>query len=215
MGTLASRSVEASLFMICAEDELLQEEDTRTLDLCFKSSIARQAEHANSQSAFTTMVASLNLAWFKTGSWASFLVEVATSGHGGLGHVAERVIEPWMSNKELFERSDLVVFTLEAPTVMLLASEFSTRPLGKPLPRIERVCRCTVPTDAQRGKTWVVEHNARHGCAVRDVQIAAKCSLCGTTWRLESSRLDGEIYARHGRYCVKICYDGQHGWHHG
>jgi hypothetical protein len=112
-----------------------------------------------------------------------------------------------MSNKDLFQRSDLVVFALEAPITMLLASDFSTRPLGKPLPRIENVCQCVGLAVDEDRKVWVVEHNAQHGCALRDVVVSAKCSFCRRTWELNSACLDGEIYASSGRYCVKLVYD--------
>ncbi|KAG9099555.1 hypothetical protein FRC06_005158 [Ceratobasidium sp. 370] len=144
----------------------------------------------------------------------AFLLDVASSANRGLRNTIERVIEPWVFNEELFRQSDLVVFTLEAPTTMLLASEFSTRPLGKPLPQVNQVCRCVVLADDKQGEAWVVEHNARHGCSVEDVKLTAKCSLCGTTWPLESSDLEAEIYARYGRYSVNVSYNGQRGWHH-
>lgn len=167
--------------------------------------------NTHSQSVFATMVASLNLARFNAAGWASFILELAASTNPGPGCSVEQVIEPWMSNGELFERSDLVVFTLEEPTTMLLASKFSVRPLGKPLPPLENTCHCTLSSAGPESKEWMVEHNARHGRKVRDMVLRAKCSLCGTTWLLDTAQLGGEIYAAYGRYCVKVLRDAQQG----
>jgi hypothetical protein len=153
---------------------------------------------------FASMVTSLNLTRFKTGNWAPFLLDQADAMNGCHRNTVERVTDSWMFNKDLFQRSDLVVFALEAPATMLLASDFSTRPLGKPLPRIEKVCQCAVFSADKAVQAWVVEHNAQHECAVRDVVVSARCSLCGKTWLLNSAYLGGDIYASNERYCVKL-----------
>jgi hypothetical protein len=222
MRTLAKRSIEASLVMICAEDELLHNENTRLIQRCFKQCVdflavlmrhVQLAECADSQSVFALMIASFNLNRFKMGSWASFVLDSLGSSRGCV-NTAERVINPWMRNKGLFEHSDLVVFTREGPCTLLLASEFSTRPLGKPLPPIEMVCHCAVSATSQRQKVWLVQHNARHECAVRDVKLSVKCSFCKKTWLLETAWLNGVIYVHDGRCCVKVIADIDNGWHH-
>lgn len=219
MRKVAEGSVQASLVMICAEDELRCNGDTLLLEQSFRRCApllhsclrGRLAKYANSQSVFTRMIASLNLTRFSIGGWATFLLDLVASTDPRLRYGIEQVIKPWMANRELFERSDLVVFTSQEPTTMLLASEFSTRPLGKPLPSVEDACRCTLSSAGPERKEWVVEHNARHGYKVSAIVLRAMCSRCGTTWLLDTAHLGGEIYTKYGRYCVKALYDTQQG----
>ncbi|KAG9125524.1 hypothetical protein FRC07_007270 [Ceratobasidium sp. 392] len=82
---------------------------------------------------------------------------------------ADQVWTAWMMNKELLDQTDLVKFLTEAPATMLLASGCSMQPVGKPLPGIETFCLCKPTGQDANGKSWVFNHNAQHGCPVKDV----------------------------------------------
>jgi hypothetical protein len=170
------------------------------------------ANNANSQRSFETLIMSLNLSRFRAGSWASFLINLVTSPSRSGGCVMEDIVDHWMTSDELFYHSDLIILSLSGGTAAIIASEFPDRPFGRPLPNIETTCPCVVHVVGDGRKFWKVEHEARHGCSTKDVTLVVRCSLCERPWRLSCAHLSGKVCKRKERYCVKIGYQAQFGW---
>jgi hypothetical protein len=139
------------------------------------------------------------------------LADVAVASASSRLHPIELVVEKWMNNDEVFEYSNLIVFSVSAGTTMALASNISRRPMGKPLPDVAATCSC--PVDRSGGeKVWVVEHDARDGCLAKVVNVVARCSLCGRFWRLPTAGLAGTVKHVSGRYAITVGYYAKDGW---
>ncbi|KAG8734343.1 hypothetical protein FRC11_005330 [Ceratobasidium sp. 423] len=201
MSALSEQSNGRLLLMLCAEDELLDGHD-----------IGRLQEIFQKQSAFDTMITSLNMAHLRTRSWAKFIWDIISSQCQPNMNPVDRISTQWLNNKELVENSDLVIFPRSARTTMLLASSFPDRPLGKPLPNISTTCPCKPTGPHSNKKEWRVDHNAVDGGAAKDVHLTAQCSACSQTWSLETAHLIGTVRCVNGRFCVLIGYDGTLGW---
>lgn len=155
------------------------------------------------------VLACLNLGGFIPEDWGNFL------GHVGLAlltsekEVVTDLVRIWMSDSRLMGFSDLVWFSTERPTLMLVASPFPERPFGRPLPDIDACCACDLPADRPgrlKPKTWLVRHNGEGGMNVRDIQVEVQCSSCKQVWTLETSHMVGVLCEVNGLYSVVSRY---------
>ncbi|KAG8795539.1 hypothetical protein FRC12_012978 [Ceratobasidium sp. 428] len=193
MRQLSEHSEHSTVLMVSAEDELLDEDCTSSLERLFRK-----------QSIFKSAIVSLNLSRFKTRNWVDFVIAIASSHHQSVLPPLEYMASQWMCCSELFLRSDLVIFTRSAPTTMLLASDPSSRPMGRPLPNLKAVCACEViPQEAER-KAWEVVRQTAHGCLAKDVEM-----VC---WQLDTSGLAGRVIVDGGKCCVALTYSLANGW---
>ncbi|KAG8791749.1 hypothetical protein FRC12_008230 [Ceratobasidium sp. 428] len=189
--------------MVSAEDELLDETGTSFLERLFRKC---------RQSVFKSAIASLNLSRFKTRNWVNFVIAIASSYHQSALPPLEHMASQWMGCGELFLRSDLVIFTRSAPTTMLLASDPSSCPMGRPLPNLTAVCACEVASQGAERKVWQVSYRAVRGCLAKEFEVIACCGHCRRCWELDTSRLAGRVITVGGKCCVAIGYSLADGW---
>ncbi|KDN36762.1 hypothetical protein RSAG8_10626, partial [Rhizoctonia solani AG-8 WAC10335] len=189
------------LLLICAEDELLDRDDTAHLQELFER-----------QSTFDSMITSLNMSHFKIHGWARFALDVALSHSQTHSDLVSHIAARWMDNIELYETTDFVLFSRAQRATMFLASCFVDRPLGKPLPRIDTTCPCQPDTLTTNEKQWQVHHNAVNGCAARDVRMMAQCSACQQSWSLATTHLLGTVLCVGGNFSLQLELDRESGW---
>ncbi|KAG8720296.1 hypothetical protein FRC09_009789 [Ceratobasidium sp. 395] len=198
---LSERSEHSTVLMVSAEDELLDETRTSSLERLFRG-----------QSVFKSAIASLNLSRFKTRNWVDFVIAIASSYHQSVLPPLEYMASQWMRCGELFLRSDLVVFTRSAPTTMLLASDLSSRPMGRPLPNLAAVCACKLSSQGAERKPWEVVCRAVRGCLAKEFEVTVRCGHCRECWELDTSKLSGRVIAVGEKHCVAIGYNLADGW---
>ncbi|KAG9120910.1 hypothetical protein FRC07_003360, partial [Ceratobasidium sp. 392] len=121
--SLAERSERSTAVMICAEDSWKSEGSIPALEEWFRS-----------QATFETTIATLNLRRFRVAGWADLLADMVVDRSQSQRDTIELVVERWMRNREVFEYADMIVSSVSAGTAIALASDFSERPMGKPLP---------------------------------------------------------------------------------
>ncbi|KAG8768460.1 hypothetical protein FRC12_005546 [Ceratobasidium sp. 428] len=196
MSAFARRASTAGLVMIGGVEELTEEASCRAIQDGFRR-----------QSAFTYMTASFYLAVFRVRCWATFVVDMigAVSTRDGCAYT-EKAMECWMRNTMLYRYSDMIVFGEDESTAVLLASDIQMRPLGKVLPPVEDVCQCSVSSGAAP-KAWKVEYECFNPGPISKILAAVSCSNCGTTWRLNTESLVGNVHMLGERSCIAVPFD--------
>ena len=156
---------------------------------------------------FDAVLATLNLTRFRVGGWAAFIKDLVSSPLNRAHPSLEELTQCWMGCPGVFDHTDLVAFYRYHLPVMLLASPFDIRPLGRPLPDVKSTCVCSTTSSNFSSKIWVVKHNACDGKPVKEVEVSASCSCCHRTWCLPSSEMQGIVRHVAGRYSVSLPLD--------
>jgi hypothetical protein len=150
----------------------------------------------------------LNLQAFDSAHWGQFVADAGIALLGSGDSTVSILVHAWMQNQAFLLCTDLIWFSTERPTLLLLASPFHDRPCGRPLPDINVVCTCT-PSRAhpwRQKKKWVVHHNCQDGMPVREVQVTAECSVCRQTWTLPTKQMTGVMCEANDSFSVLAPY---------
>ncbi|CAE6434934.1 unnamed protein product [Rhizoctonia solani] len=87
-------------------------------------------------------------------------------------------INTWLTDSVACGHSDILYMDRFNPPHMWLFSPFDSRPLGKELPHLMEMCKCTQqkePSEDERRrrtrKVWMVSHNGKTGTALREIEL--------------------------------------------
>jgi hypothetical protein len=180
--------------------------------------------HHYSVYPFDIVIASRGLRRFRLGGWSSFITEIIGL-HPQRGQTPlEVVATSWMVNQDMFDHTDLVIFSKSSSPVMLQSSPFVERPLGRSLPDIHDICCCHARSRSRKAsgslsacdknaptrswptssKRWLVEHDAVDGRVLSELHISVSCSHCGRTWHLPCHDMRGRMRHVANRFGVEI-----------
>ncbi|QRW04606.1 hypothetical protein RhiLY_03605 [Ceratobasidium sp. AG-Ba] len=198
---MTNNSKHSTSVMIGVEEDMILQESISTYETWF-----------HGQGFWDASVLSLNLSRLSIRGWAQFLVNVAIAIADSGQHTAEQVVSVWMDVEAVYNHSDLILFLRSGGAMKMLASDFTKRPMGKPLPDIAKICLCLVSPTQAHLKFWQVKHNAQQALRARDVVLTVSCSFCCRVWRLPTSELAGSVKHRDGRYARVLAYSVEKGW---
>jgi hypothetical protein len=148
----------------------------------------------------------MDLQVFIPEDWAYFVAHAGTLliRPGALS--GAELVRTWMKNQSLMRCSNLVWFSADQPTLLLLASPFPDRPCGRPLPDIAASCHCVDSHAPPRRKAWMVRHNCQDGMEVKDARVTVECSSCKRQWQLPTIHMEGVFWEVDGLFAVVAPY---------
>jgi hypothetical protein len=141
----------------------------------------------------------------------NLVARITTTLAGNEEYASETIRDCWLSDGVACTHTDIIYMTRGKRPLMWLFSPFASRPLGKELPHLLRICSCQRndqrdERSARGRKFWVVSHNASDGMALQDIVVKASCSLCKQMWVLPTEHLAGNIYRHAGLYAAIVPY---------
>jgi hypothetical protein len=139
--------------------------------------------------------------------WSTRLVEQDKWAH-------DIMRKTWLTDGPARIHTDIVYMAVNEEPEMWLYAPFQSRPLGKPLPSLLKVCTCPgiarkpdgTPVAQQPRKVWKVTHSGKAPNALRDVSVKASCTVCKQSWSLPSENLSGRLDNAGGKYCAIVPY---------
>ncbi|CAE6464675.1 unnamed protein product [Rhizoctonia solani] len=151
-----------------------------------------------------------------TSFFATFLANLSTNRAGDSKEMGTVILNSWLGDDIVCHHSNMLYMERDTRPMMWCYSPFQSRPLGKPLPDLSRVCSCPgldidrsdSDSEEQGRKFWHVSHNAKHGMLLKDIVAKAECSICGRHWPLPTENLAGSMHCYNGRYAAVIPYWG-------
>ncbi|CAE6475595.1 unnamed protein product [Rhizoctonia solani] len=149
-----------------------------------------------------------------TSFFATFLANLSTNRAGDSKEMGTVILNSWLGDDIVCHHSNMLYMERDTRPMMWCYSPFQSRPLGKPLPDLSRVCSCPgldidrsdSDSEEQGRKFWHVSHNAKHGMLLKDIVAKAECSICGRYWPLPTESLTGSMHCYNGRYAAIIPY---------
>jgi hypothetical protein len=145
---------------------------------------------------------------------AGMVSRITTSIAGQTDHASRwGLINTWLSDGVACGHSDLLYLAKYERPLMWSFSPFESRPLGRQLPHILRVCACQqrdeksshVPPRRAR-KVWITSVTKGEDDRLCNMKLKVRCSVCNRAWYPNTQHMDGYLYQYAGLYATIVPY---------